>query len=74
MLWLYSGGPFSCDVFFAYGYTLIGDTNTCNFYPVYLKNYSSYKMDFMHVCTYLLKLQIYDVILGGHVQSCPSMP
>ena len=27
-----------------------------------------------HPGTYLLKLHIYDVILGGHNQTCPGMP
>ena len=32
------------------------------------------KWIFLYVCTYLLKLQIDDVILGGHGQVCPGMP
>ena len=39
-----------------------------------LKNYWRYEVDFLHACTYLLKLQIDDVTLGGHVQACPDMP
>ena len=32
------------------------------------------KLTFLHAGTYLLKLQIDDVILGGHVQIYPGMP
>ena len=31
----------------------------------YLKNYWSYKGGFLHAGTYMLKLQIDDMILGG---------
>ena len=40
----------------------------------YLKNYWRYKVYFLHVGTYLLKLQIDDVILDGHVQACLAIP
>ena len=40
----------------------------------YLKNYWSYKVDFLYAGTYLLRLQIDDVILGEHVQACQSIP
>ena len=40
----------------------------------YLKNYWRYKVDFLHAGSYLLKLQIDDVILGGHGQAYPGMP
>ena len=39
----------------------------------YLKNYWRYKVDFLYAGTYLLKLQINNVILGGHDQLCPFM-
>ena len=32
------------------------------------------KLIFLHVVTYLLKLQLDDMILGGCGQACPSMP
>ena len=32
----------------------------------------SYKIDFLHAGTYLLKLRIDDVILYGPVQACPK--
>ena len=38
------------------------------------KNYWSYKVDFLHAVTYLLKLQIDDMILGERGQGCPGMP
>ena len=31
-------------------------------------------MNFLHAGTYLLKLQIFDVILGGRGQTFPGMP
>ena len=34
----------------------------------------SYKVDFFQAGTYLLKLQIDDVILGGRGQSCLGLP
>ena len=33
----------------------------------------SYKADFLHAGTYLLKLQIDDEVLSGRGQACPSM-
>ena len=39
-----------------------------------LKNYWRYKVDFLHAGTYLLKLQICDVILHEWGQACPGMP
>ena len=33
-----------------------------------------YTVDFLYAGTYLLKLQINNVILGGHDQLCPFMP
>ena len=38
----------------------------------YLKNYWRYKVDFLHAGTYLLKLQIDDVILYDWGQACPK--
>ena len=38
----------------------------------YLKNYWSYKIDFLHAGTYLLKLQNDDVILNEWGQACPG--
>ena len=40
----------------------------------YLKNCWRYKVDFLHAGTYLLKLHIDYVILGGHGQASPDMP
>ena len=40
----------------------------------YLKNYQRYKVDFLQAGTYLLKLQIDNVIVGGCGQACPGMP
>ena len=40
----------------------------------YLKIYWSYKVDFLRAGTYLLKLQIDDVTLGGCGQACPGIP
>ena len=40
----------------------------------YLKKDWRYKIDFLHSGTYLLKLQIDDVILGWCGQACPGMP
>ena len=40
----------------------------------YLKNYWSYEVDFLHTGTYMLKLQIDGVVLGGHGKACPGMP
>ena len=40
----------------------------------YLKNYQRYKVDFLHAGTYLLKLHIDNVIVGGCGQACPGMP
>ena len=31
-----------------------------------------YKVDFLYIGTYVLKLQIDDVILGGYGQECPK--
>ena len=41
----------------------------------YLKNYWEYKVDFLHTCTYLLKLQIDDAFYMSrvrHAQVCPK--
>ena len=32
------------------------------------------KLIFLHAFTYMLKLQIDDMILGGRGQACPGMP
>ena len=37
-------------------------------------NYWRYKVDFLNVGTYLLKLQIDDVVLHEWGQVCPGMP
>ena len=39
----------------------------------YLKNYWRYKVGFLHAGTYLLKIQIDDVVLGGRGQAYPCM-
>ena len=52
----------------------LGQSDCKIFKLSYLKNYWSYKVDFLHVGTYLSKLQIDDVILGGCCQICPGMP
>ena len=39
-----------------------------------LKTIGGVKLIFLHTGTYLLKLQIDDVILGGDGQPCPGMP
>ena len=33
-----------------------------------------YKVDSLHAGTYLLKLQIDHMILGGCIQACPDIP
>ena len=42
-----------------------------NFY--YLKNYWKWKVDFLYAGTYLLKVQMDKVVLGGCGQACPGM-
>ena len=37
-----------------------------------MKNYWRNKVDFLDAGTYLLKLQIDNVILGGRGQACPK--
>ena len=34
----------------------------------------SYKVDFVHAISYLLKLQIDHAILDEHAQACPGIP
>ena len=41
-------------------------------YLKYLKNCWRYKVDSLHVGTYLSTLQIDDVILDGRGQQCPK--
>ena len=52
----------------------LGQSDCRIFKLSYLKNYWRFKVDFLHAGTYLLKVQIDDMILGGRSQVCPGMP
>ena len=41
---------------------------------IQIANYQRYKVDFVHAGTYLSKLQIEDMILGGRGLACSGMP
>ena len=45
-----------------------------DFQALISQNYWSCKVDFLHAGKYLLKLQLNEVILGGHGQACPGTP
>ena len=51
----------------------LGQSDCRIFKLSYLINYWSYKVDFLHVGTYLSTLQIDDEILDGRGQTCPGM-
>ena len=55
------------------GKSLILKLNAKMLSATHLKNYWSYKVDFLHASTYLLKLEIDNVILDGHAQACHGM-
>ena len=55
------------------GKSLILKLNAKMLSATHLKNYWSYKVDFLHASTYLLKLEIDNVILDGYAQACHGM-
>ena len=52
----------------------LGQSDCRIFELYYLKNYLRYKVNLFHAGTYLLRLQVDDVILGGCGQACPRRP
>ena len=50
------------------------DQSDCRIFKLYyLKNYWKWKVDFLYAGTYLLKVQMDKVVLGGCGQACPGM-
>ena len=62
-VWEKSGSQVKCK-------SALGQSDCKIFKLYYLKNYWSYKVEFSHAGTYLLKLQIGDVILHEWGQAC----